>query len=146
MLVAWNMGLSRGRAFGVREIAREAGLGHVLQSPEGLVGSGNVYLLASAWGLAVVPAGSYSVWALYDMLAAHGPLWLTELRGGDVLHAVVISGMVGDGSVEGTQLQVHDPLPRRSGHVRFMSFAELVGGRETAAGGAPEAALSILHN
>jgi hypothetical protein len=146
MVVSWNMGLSGRRALNVREIAEEAGLTQVLHRPEGMVISGNVYQLASAWGLTVEPAGSYSVRALYDMLAAHGPLWLTELMGGDSVHAVVISGMVGDGSAEGTQLQVHDPWPRRRGRVRFMSFAELLGGRETlAAEGAPEAALSILH-
>lgn len=47
----------------------------------------------------------------HDLLAAHGPLWIVIKAdvSSQASHAVVLTGMAGDGSVDGTQMLVNNP-------------------------------------
>lgn len=59
------------------------------------------------WGLTLLYPQSYTVEGFAQILN-NGPLWVaTDLNGGG--HAVVIAGMKGDGTAEGTMLTIYDP-------------------------------------
>jgi peptidoglycan hydrolase-like protein with peptidoglycan-binding domain len=63
-------------------------------------------------GLVAEPPQNYSVEGLYDLLVAHGPLWLTtdeDTGSGFSIHARILTGMSGDGSIENTTLTLIDP-------------------------------------
>ncbi|HUQ04037.1 MAG TPA: papain-like cysteine protease family protein [Kofleriaceae bacterium] len=64
---------------------------------------------ARTWGLTVRCLGHLTVPVLRELLIEHGPLWVGEASPG--LHVVVVAGMVGDGTDDGTQLRIVDPWP-----------------------------------
>ena len=67
----------------------------------------------AAWGL--VPEGpvSYSVQGFADLLERNGPLWIgVAVPSG---HAVVVTGVSGDGTPGGTVIRYHDPWPPGTG-------------------------------
>ncbi len=69
------------------------------------------------WGLTYVHPQSYTAQGLADLLN-HGPLWVaTDLNNGP--HVVVVSGISGDGTPDGTILTVQDPWEQ--GMTRFRS-------------------------
>lgn len=49
-------------------------------------------------------------------LISRGPLWIRG-SGEDWAHAVVLSGVFGDGTADGTMVRIHDPWPPRHGRV-----------------------------
>ena len=53
-----------------------------------------------------------------SLLEEHGPLWVVEDRDKDpnneILHAIVITGIEGDGTTEGTYLHTIDPASRKA--------------------------------
>jgi len=54
----------------------------------------------------------YTVDGMYAMLEAHGPLWVaTDIcyPDDDCAHAIVVTGMLGDGTPEHTVLYINDP-------------------------------------
>jgi hypothetical protein len=67
---------------------------------------GNVAEFAAAWGLVPAAGASLSVGGLRDLLASTGPLWVAQAGSP---HAVVVSGVSGDGTAEGTMVRIHDP-------------------------------------
>jgi N-acetylmuramoyl-L-alanine amidase len=79
--------------------------------------------LATAWGLVVEPSRAYSVGDLRALLERYGPLWMGEASPG--LHVVVIAGMHGDGTLQGTFVRVADPWPIGIGERYTITFAEL---------------------
>jgi hypothetical protein len=57
-----------------------------------------------------------TLWEIRELLEEHGPLWVVEDRDKDpnsVLHAIVITGIKGDGTVDGTLLKIIDPASRK---------------------------------
>jgi N-acetylmuramoyl-L-alanine amidase len=83
----------------------------------------DVDALARAWDLHVEEPRSYDVGALRALLERHGPLWVGEASGG--LHVVVVAGMYGDGTPDGTFVRVIDPWPEGRGERYTVSFREL---------------------
>jgi hypothetical protein len=74
----------------------------------------------SAWNLSTEgPVSALpSYWA--GLLASSGPLWIVEV--GAPYHAVVVVGINGDGTPEGTTVTVNNPWPPNSGAVETKSF------------------------
>ena len=68
--------------------------------------------LANAWGLVQEPPQCYAVDGLRQMLS-QGPLWV----GATVpsLHAIVVTGIYGDGSADNTFVRINDPWDRDPG-------------------------------
>ena len=79
--------------------------------------------LARAIGLIPVSPQSYTVEGFRNLLEANGPLWVASgtPAGG---HAVVVVGLSGDGTPDGTTVRYHDPLPVGQGTAdRTANFA-----------------------
>jgi N-acetylmuramoyl-L-alanine amidase len=83
----------------------------------------DVDALASAWGLSIEIPQSYTVAGLRSLLERCGPLWVGEASGG--LHVVVVSGLYGDGTVDGSFVRVLDPWPEGRGERYTVTFREL---------------------
>jgi N-acetylmuramoyl-L-alanine amidase/Papain-like cysteine protease AvrRpt2 len=65
--------------------------------------------LARAWGLTAEAPVCYAVDGFRRLLEAYGPLWVgVAVPSG---HAVVATGVWGDGTPEGTWVRYHDPWP-----------------------------------
>ncbi|HEU4561514.1 MAG TPA: DUF2272 domain-containing protein [Longimicrobium sp.] len=69
----------------------------------------DVHTLAKAWGLTEERRERWTVDALRQVLERHGPVWLGEASPG--LHSIVVVGMHGDGTPDGTWVRVNDPWP-----------------------------------
>ncbi|MFH1465896.1 MAG: papain-like cysteine protease family protein [Pseudomonadota bacterium] len=90
----------------------------------------DVHALARAWGLRIEPARRYLVADLYALLASHGPLWVGEAD--PELHVVVVVGMSGDGTEDGTEVEITDPWPVGRGERYTLSFREFKHNLQTA--------------
>ncbi|HSU14311.1 DUF2272 domain-containing protein [Longimicrobium sp.] len=88
------------------QVARGAGS---WQSYAGGLRPGDVQSLARAWGLVEEHRETWTPEALRRVLQRHGPVWLGEASPG--LHSVVVAGMHGDGTADGTWVRVNDPWP-----------------------------------
>lgn len=112
---------------------------------------------ADAWVLEAEHPQSYSIDSFRELVESRGPLWVAALVPG--LHAIVVTGIYGNGSPDGTYVRINDPWGRMSGSpgapgtynptpgrgsqyvLTFRQFAAEYEG----AGGLPGAAVQILH-
>jgi hypothetical protein len=78
-----------------------------------------------------------------DVLAGrvqdNGPLWVVEV--GAPYHAVVVAGVEGDGTVDGTHVIVYNPWPPNSGAIENPTFTDFEQAFELGAG----SRAAILH-
>jgi len=102
----------------------------------------NVDALGRTFGLVVETPRSYDLPAIRGMLERFGPLWVGA--GPTGLHVVVVAGMYGDGSADGTFVRVLDPWPLARGERYTITFAELAACLQAATDAAGVRA-SILH-
>ena len=68
---------------------------------------------ASSHGLTLLYRTSFTPQGFYDLLNAHGPLMISGMV--PDAHAMVIGGIRGDGTPDGTDLIIYDPWPWRQG-------------------------------
>lgn len=114
MVVGWREQMSINPA----EIARGSGFWSAYAN--GLFPS-NRDDLANAWGLVKEPPQNYTVEGWRTLIENNGPLWVgVAVPSG---HAVVVHGIYGDGTTEGTYVRVKDPWPVNQGseYVRRLS-------------------------
>jgi hypothetical protein len=102
----------------------------------------DVASFARTWGLTVRSLGTLTTPLLHDLLVEHGPLWVGEASPG--LHVVVVAGMVGDGTDDGTELRIVDPWPVGRGERYRLSVRHLSAGHKAASRVAGAEAL-VLH-
>lgn len=134
MLIGWRDSI----AVDPGEVARAAG--RWVEYSAGLeprdVGS-----FARTWGLLMEPTAPLDAARLLRLLSEHGPLWVGEASPG--LHVVVVTGMVGDGTDDGSQLRIADPWPVGRGERYRLPVRALLASHQAAAiAGEPPA---ILH-
>jgi hypothetical protein len=69
--------------------------------------------LATAWKLTIEAPQSYTIDAFRNLIQVKGPLWV----GASVpaLHAIVVTGVYSDGSVDNTFVRINDPWDRDPG-------------------------------
>jgi hypothetical protein len=80
--------------------------------------------LGRAWGLVIEPPQSYSVDGLRRLLETNGPLWVgVSVPSG---HAIVVSGLYGDGTVNNTRVRILDPWPVGQGARYELDLATFV--------------------
>jgi N-acetyl-anhydromuramyl-L-alanine amidase AmpD len=71
--------------------------------------------LADAVGLVAAPPQCYTVEGFRGLLENYGPLWVGIHTDDGWGHAVVVTGIYGDGSMDGTYVRIHDPWGRAPG-------------------------------
>ena len=106
MVVAWRDHLS------VDPLAIAAGSGEWAAYFNGL-NPADIPTLAQAWNLQQEPPQCYSVDGIVGLIQNKGPLWVCAVVPG--LHAIVVTGIYGDGSVDGTFIRINDPWGRDPG-------------------------------
>lgn len=116
MIVSWRDRI----AINPQEMA--AGIGQWTAYRDGLHPR-DVTALANRWGLFIEPTLYWSVSALRHMLVTKGPLWMGEASPG--LHSIVVTGMYGDGTPEGSFVRINDPWPVGQGERYVISFRQL---------------------
>jgi len=77
---------------------------------------------AHQWGLSELAPASGPPSVLASWLSENGPLWVVER--GAPYHAVVVGGISGDGSMDGTYVTVYNPWPVGSGATEYPSFRQ----------------------
>ncbi|MGA1841146.1 MAG: papain-like cysteine protease family protein, partial [bacterium] len=88
------------------------GSGHWAAYKQGLNPS-DIPSLANAWGLQLEQPQCYTMEGLKNLLETCGPLWVAASV--PSLHAIVVTGMYGDGTYDGTYIRINDPWGRASG-------------------------------
>ena len=121
------------------EVARACG--RWAEYREGLEVS-DVPSFAAAWQLIAERPAAIDARQLHRLLVANGPLWVGEASPG--LHVVVVTGMIGDGSDDGTRLRVLDPWPVGRGERYSIPVSELARSHRALAGLTAGEAL-VLH-
>src|SRR5262249_43098705 len=106
MVVGWRDQLS------IDPAAIATGSGEWSAYQNGLSPS-DVPTLANAWGLTAEPPQCYSADGLRELVESMGPLWVTAAVPG--LHAIVVTGVYGDGSENNTFVRINDPWDRTPG-------------------------------
>jgi hypothetical protein len=69
--------------------------------------------LADAWSLTAEAPQSYTIDGLRALLGSRGPLWVAAAVPG--FHAIVVTGLYSDGSVDNTFVRINDPWDRDPG-------------------------------
>ncbi len=134
MLIGWRDSI----AVDPGEVARAAGRWEEYSA--GLEPK-DVGSFARTWGLLMAPTAPLDAARLLRLLSEHGPLWVGEASPG--LHVVVVTGMVGDGTDDGSQLRIADPWPVGRGERYRLPVRALLASHQAAAiAGEPPA---ILH-
>ena len=84
-------------------------------------------LIAKTLGLTALPPASYTIEYLTSILNA-GPIMAVIMfsSNSNIAHFVVITGITGNGSPEGTSLQINDPLPIGSGKTYTIAFNDFL--------------------
>jgi N-acetyl-anhydromuramyl-L-alanine amidase AmpD len=108
MVVGWRDQMS----INPEEIARGAGQWAAYQNG---LDPADVPSLANAWGLVIEPPQCYLLEGFASLLANKGPLWVAAAVPG--LHAIVVTGLYGDGTPDGTYVRIKDPWGRAPGSV-----------------------------
>ncbi|MGQ0537705.1 MAG: papain-like cysteine protease family protein, partial [Gemmatimonadaceae bacterium] len=128
-----------GRAGQLGDLAARAG--NLLKS--GSIDSANLAAFAQAWDLVPASGTALGVQQFRDLLAGMGPLWIAAAGSP---HAVVVSGLVGDGTSEGTRVRIKDPWTASSGAAGAyeLSFTQFVNTFSTS-GDAATAGMHVLH-
>lgn len=115
--------------------------------------------LADNWGLLQEPPQSYSIDGMRQLLQNFGPLWVGAAV--PSLHAIVVTGMYSDGSVDNTYVRINDPWGRApgspgapgsynptpgQGSQYALSLADFAAEYESAAVNFPDVSIQILHS
>ena len=93
---------------------------------QGLLGSEKEAFLTSL-GMTGEPPMSYTVSGMRALLETHGPLWATtdeQPGAGFSIHARIITGIFGDGTIDGTSLRINDPAGGRQYTETYRAFMQ----------------------
>lgn len=114
-------------SYAVDTVAEQAGL-----TTTDSHGWSEIQTAVKAWNLVEEgPAsGMPDYWA--TQLANCGPLWVVET--GNPYHAVVLIGIDGDGTADGSTVTVNNPWPPNQGEVQTLPFAQFEADFELGAG------------
>lgn len=101
-----------------------------LENDSGLLGARNTATLAAVFGLTLVHAQSLLPAVLAQLARVHGLLMMDLLwsaagylsGAGSPGHMVIVAGVRGDGTAEGTTLRIYDPWPPNRGSIYSLSY------------------------
>jgi len=94
----------------------------------------NTKKFADSYGLKLLHAQSWMPDGLANMLRTHGPLMMNLLWNAPKFmagksspgHMLIIAGIRGDGSPEGTTLRIHDPWPMNRGSKYSLTYGPFI--------------------
>jgi hypothetical protein len=109
MMISWQDSV----CYEITAVMDRAGTSYrgMFDADQGLPGSQKVAFL-SALTLRSEPPQDYAVVGFQRLIENYGPLWVTTDESPDenfAIHARIVTGMAGDGSVDGTMLTIIDP-------------------------------------
>lgn len=113
MMVSWRDNIS------IAPESIAAVLGYKTQFDTGGLGSEDVTAF-ERWGLEWQPPMSYTVQGFFDLLDQNGPLWVAGNP--NAPHVRVVTGIVGDGTPDGTLIHINDPANGRQYTETFRVF------------------------
>jgi hypothetical protein len=87
----------------------------------------NYNIITQTLGLTQLPAASYTIEYLTSILN-NGPIMAVIMysSSSNIAHMIVITGISGDGTPEGTSLQINDPLPLNAGKTYSIAFNDFL--------------------
>jgi hypothetical protein len=87
----------------------------------------NYNIITQTLGLTQLPAASYTIEYLTSILN-NGPIMAVIMysSSSNIAHMIVITGISGDGTPEGTNLQINDPLPLNAGKTYTIAFNDFL--------------------
>lgn len=123
MMMSWRDNMS----YSIETAMDDAGAAYraKFDNDQGLLGSEKPMFLA-AMGLKGEAPMSYTVSGILTLLEMYGPLWATtdeDQTETFAIHARIITGMFGDGTIDGTSLRINDPDGGRQYIESFRTFA-----------------------
>ena len=123
MLLSWKNGI----AYTELQIAQQAGPGfeNDFTSNRGLTGP-EVGSFATALALVAEPPQNWTVDGYAALLSSHGPLWVGSVitdANSIYKHVRVLTGIIGDGTFDGTIALILDPDGGRSYQESLSAFA-----------------------
>ena len=98
----------------------------MVANDQGLRGSDKPAFL-SAVGLRSEYPADYTVQGFASLIQAYGPLWVTTDESPDqnfAIHARIVTGMSGDGTPDGTMLQINDPADGLTHTESYQTFMD----------------------
>jgi hypothetical protein len=124
MMVGWRDQLSRS----IESVMDEAGGAYRTRfdNDQGLPGSQKEAFLTALKLKGEAPM-SYTVSGLLALLQTHGPLWATTDEDPSeefAIHARIVTGMFGDGTIDNTTLRINDPAGGRQYTEGFHAFMQ----------------------
>lgn len=84
----------------------------------------DVAALAETWGLRTDGRDTWTPDELRQVLERYGPIWLGEAS--PALHSIVVAGMHGDGTPDGTWVRINDPWPVGRGERYTITWRQLM--------------------
>ncbi len=142
MMVSWHDSAS----YTIEQVMSMAGQTYQdkFANNNGLASSEKADFLATL-GLQAEPPMNNSVNGLLQLLQNSGPLWVTtdeDPSANFAIHARVVTGMSGDGSVDSTFLQINDPADGQAHSESFRTFAQKF---EAVAGPGGDLRIQVVH-
>lgn len=124
MMVSWRDGVS----YAIQDAMALAGQEYVdkFNANEGL-GGGEKEAFLSAMGLQGEPPMNYTAEGIQELLESHGPLWVTTDEDESALfaiHARIMTGIQGDGTPDGTMVELIDPADGSQAWETLAHFVE----------------------
>lgn len=98
----------------------------MVKNDQGLLGRDKPAFLAAA-GLQSEAPQDYTVEGLAELIQKFGPLWITTDESPDenfAIHARIVTSMSGDGTIDGTILQINDPADGQQHGESFNTFMQ----------------------
>jgi Papain-like cysteine protease AvrRpt2 len=114
---------------------------------KGLLGSEKPKLLIDM-NIGSEPPMNYSVFGLKNLLEAYGPLWVTtdeDPTMGFSIHARIITGIFGNGTIGGTSLRIIDPAGGKKYPETYRDFANKFEAEARALGVRDPLRIQIVH-
>jgi len=118
MLSAWRSGMKHEHGDVVSRWGHWAGhLPHGVRATE-------LQTLADAWKLELEPPAIFTPRDLIARLREFGPLWVGQSAAN--AHAVVVTGVTTQGSVENTKVHINNPRPTDVGEIGVMTWLDFI--------------------
>jgi hypothetical protein len=124
-LMSWK----DGKAYTIDQMLARAGsrFKQAFDTPRGMQGTAEMKAFAASLGMKSEAPMCYAVEGFHQLLRAYGPIWVMEdmdAPSNRNVHAIVATGIHGDGTVGGTRVTIVDPLRPATYSLPFDQFGQ----------------------